>query len=187
MNSNLQILLFLFLLEILLELIWILTDYRPKKDKIKWYFRPRALLFSLEKGGTAILLIFTTFYYPLPKTSFDSVFIATGIIMGLSGFILAAWAKIIMKKSWRPAGENINLKQNKLITNGPFAFSRNPIYVGLWLLTFGTFIALKSYLIFIGIIIVARYYKAIIKEEKFLEKAFGKQYSGYKAKVPRFI
>lgn len=92
-----------------------------------------------------------------------------------------------MKSKWgMPAELNTN-RQNKIIKTGPFSFSRNPIYLGLILIVLGGLLALRSYTVLLIPFVISYFYKAVLKEEKILEKHFGKEYLEYKSKVRRFI
>ncbi len=187
MKIDTLILLFVILLELLLQIAWMVTDFRPLNEKVAWSFRPRTLLFTFETVISGVLLIITTLNFPLPSTSFDSVLRIIGLSLSIMGLIIAVWAKIAMKKSWGPAGLNHEYQENILITKGPFSFSRNPIYIGIIFLALGACIALRSYLIFLVLIPIIKFYRASVKEEGILEKKFGKSYLEYKNKVPRFL
>ena len=91
-----------------------------------------------------------------------------------------------MQQSWGVPGEHA-AKQNKLVTKGPFAFSRNPIYLGFLLLYFGYAAAILSWLIILRLPLALYFYKSAKKEEINLEKKFGKEYTEYKSRVPLFI
>ncbi len=78
----------------------------------------------------------------------------------------------------------------KLITNGLYAYVRNPMLLGLFIFMLGLgvlFGSLSLIFIFTPLFIVLNvlYLKAI--EEKELEKKFGKEYLEYKKRVPMFI
>ena len=110
-----------------------------------------------------------------------------GIGVFIVGVILAVWAKVVMKQSWgMPAQHNIK-RQSSLITNGPFQYSRNPIYIAIFLFGFGYFISLRSYLVFTMIIPLVYFNSAVYKEERFLEQYFGKEYRRYKKAVRRWL
>jgi len=77
----------------------------------------------------------------------------------------------------------------KIITTGPYKYSRNPMYifacgvpVGLGI-AFNTFWALFA---FIPALIIV-YFTAVKKEEKYLEAKFGQAYIDYKRKVRRWL
>jgi len=78
-----------------------------------------------------------------------------------------------------------------LITNGPFAYFRNPLYVGNMLLYAGLGVmsnALSPWLVIIGIVwFYVQYYLIVTKEEEYLAERFGDAYAQYKRHVRRFI
>lgn len=128
--------------------------------------------------------IVNTGFTDLPWSNLINFF---GLLIFMTGTILAVWAKITMGSSWgRPAQHNIKI-QSTLVTTGPFAFSRNPIYVGFLLLFLGFEMILQSYLIILILPLFFVVYFAVKKEEKLLEKHFGKEYLEYKKRVPRFL
>lgn len=116
-----------------------------------------------------------------------NVLVLIGLVIFLIGTMLAVWAKLSMGFSWgRPAQHDIKM-QSSLVTTGPFAFSRNPIYVGLLLLFLGFEIVVQSYLIILLFPLLLIVILAVKQEEKLLEKYFGKEYLEYKRKIPRFL
>ena len=76
-----------------------------------------------------------------------------------------------------------------LCTDGPFRFSRNPIYLGDWLILVGISLLLNTIwpLIFAPLIWVMLRFGVIRYEEAHLEAKFGDAYRGYKARVRRWI
>ena len=112
------------------------------------------------------------------------------IMIGLFGLGLALMAWTIglfaaVKKGslapWNPI--------DKLITTGPYAYVRNPMLLGVFLVLGGEALLFTSYplaiYLIIFIIINALYFP--LSEEKGLEKRFGQEYITYKSNVPRFI
>lgn len=77
----------------------------------------------------------------------------------------------------------------KLVTNGPFCISRNPIYLGFFISLVGATLVFPSMGAFIIVslffIITNSWY--IPFEEKNMEKTFGQSYLQYKKKVRRWI
>jgi len=77
----------------------------------------------------------------------------------------------------------------KLVSHGPFAWSRNPLYVGNFLIWLGV-ITLSGVLWFIPVAIVlfsVEYFYIVRYEEGVLESIFGKEYLDYKARTPRWF
>ncbi len=76
-----------------------------------------------------------------------------------------------------------------IITSGPFAYSRNPLYMVLAL--FHVAIALSwgngwALLLLIPALLVIRY-GVIAREERYLEAKFGAEYLAYKGRVRRWL
>lgn len=76
-----------------------------------------------------------------------------------------------------------------VVTAGPFALCRNPLYIGSFLISLGYFLMCSH--IYIWIIGVALFWMfhggAVSYEEKLLKEKFGEPYSNYCKYVPRFI
>jgi protein-S-isoprenylcysteine O-methyltransferase Ste14 len=78
----------------------------------------------------------------------------------------------------------------KLVTNGPYAYMRNPMLTGLFITLFGCGIYFNSIslaFIFTPFFIICNLIEIKYIEEPELEKRLGKDYLEYKKKVPRFI
>ncbi len=180
MNTVLIIVLTLGIL--IIKAVWIRTELKFSKER----FNLQMIKTNAVEALILILQILAAIFTPLPQSSFTHVLVIAGIVMYVSGFVLAFWSRAVMSKSWGVPGEHV-AKQNKLVTTGPFSFSRNPIYLAFLLLYFGFAAAIQSWLIILRIPLVIYFYKSTLREEKNLEKMFGKEYVDYKARVPRFI
>jgi protein-S-isoprenylcysteine O-methyltransferase Ste14 len=167
---------------IAIKTIWIRTEIHFSRERVNaQMFKTNAI-----EALIIILQILASIYTPIPKTPFNSAIIFTSIVAYIIGSILALWGRNTMSKSWGIPGVH-SAKQNKLVTTGPFAFSRNPIYLGFLLLYFGYAAAILSWLIILRIPLAIYFYKSAKKEEINLEKKFGKEYVEYKSRVPLFI
>jgi len=78
-----------------------------------------------------------------------------------------------------------------LVTSGPFAIIRNPLYAGNFFLALGACVAFNALMPWVLILYVVLYgvqYHFIVRlEETTLENKFGDAYRRYTAKVPRFF
>jgi protein-S-isoprenylcysteine O-methyltransferase Ste14 len=76
-----------------------------------------------------------------------------------------------------------------VVTNGPYNFSRNPIYLGFVCLLVGFSFIFKSWwgLILSPIMMIMLHQLVIRFEEAYLDKKFGEVYSGYKSRVRRWL
>jgi protein-S-isoprenylcysteine O-methyltransferase Ste14 len=76
-----------------------------------------------------------------------------------------------------------------LVTTGIHGWSRNPIYVGMFLLYAGIGIAARSpwvLILALPLVIILRY-GVVAREEAYLERRFGDAYRDYKARVRRWL
>jgi protein-S-isoprenylcysteine O-methyltransferase Ste14 len=76
-----------------------------------------------------------------------------------------------------------------LVTTGIHGWSRNPIYVGMFLLYAGIGVAARSpwVLILALPLLIILNYGVIAREEAYLERRFGDAYRDYKARVRRWL
>lgn len=104
------------------------------------------------------------------------------ITVGVIFFIIAA---ITMKNSWR-VGIDKSTK-SKLITEGIYKYSRNPAFVGFYLMFIGLFLVYADIITCISMFInIYAMNRLVLEEEKHLEEVFGKEYTDYKKKAPRY-
>lgn len=78
---------------------------------------------------------------------------------------------------------------HKLVTHGPFALSRNPLYNGNYFLWMG-FVALSGVWWFLPVatlLFAVEYYFIVRYEEGVLETIFGEEYLAFKRQTPRWI
>ena len=77
----------------------------------------------------------------------------------------------------------------RLVDYGAFAWCRNPLYVGNWLIWLG-FTVVSGVLWFLpvaAVIFAVEYYFIVRYEEGVLESIFGAEYLAYKARTPRWF
>ena len=119
-----------------------------------------------------------------PRRLFRAAWI--GLLLGwpliLLGAGLSLWAA-------REAGEMDVSSPDALLTEGPYAASRNPMYVGWTLMQAGiSFIKNTIWpLALLPPVIAYTHRFEIREEEEFLERKFGDEYLAYKHRVPRYF
>lgn len=109
------------------------------------------------------------------------------ILLGCSGLI---WVFIQGLRNFADAPERIELdwKPKLLMMRGPYAYSRNPMYVSEFALWFGWAIFFGSITVLIGGIVMCVVIKFIVRrEERDLKSQFDPGYSDYMATVPRWL
>jgi protein-S-isoprenylcysteine O-methyltransferase Ste14 len=80
-------------------------------------------------------------------------------------------------------------KRRVLATGGPYAHTRNPLYLGSLLLIFGAVVASASWWVAaIAAAYIAAFYPKVLREEaRFLAEKFGAEYASWAAQVPLFL
>lgn len=108
----------------------------------------------------------------------------TGVI---AGGALMLWAALTL---WRHHSTvNPYKGASELVTSGPFAFSRNPIYLADVWVYLGVMLLIGSLwpLVFAPLVWVTMRYGVIANEETHLRARFGASYHDYCARVRRWI
>ena len=144
---------------------------------------PRLFLAALLLGVVADRLL----PFPLTARAGDPVrwILASGLI--LVGLALAAAGIRNFARSATPVPTNEPTRA--LATTGIHGWSRNPIYLGLFLLYGGIGIAARSpwaLVLTLPLAITIRY-GVVAREEAYLERRFGDAYRDYKARVRRWL
>ena len=80
-------------------------------------------------------------------------------------------------------------KRVRLARSGPYAYTRNPLYLGSFLMAFGVILAGQRYelLLFFAIFFIGVYFPVMRAEESDLEKAYGAEFLKYVRGTPLFF
>lgn len=123
---------------------------------------------------------------PLPIVDAGSLWLSGSALIAIALILMViALVQFLEAKThiepWRPT--------TRIIQDGIFRYSRNPIYVAFCIATAGGGLLLNSWWVIAGILpLVLLLQQLVIKrEETYLESKFGKEYLDYKARVRRWI
>ncbi|MBD9375368.1 isoprenylcysteine carboxylmethyltransferase family protein [Rhizobium sp. ARZ01] len=125
--------------------------------------------------------------YPLPFLPAGVPTGWPGGILFLAGLALLIWAAM----TFRRAGTQIQTTDptTTIVDDGPYRFTRNPIYIGMFLGLIGLAVAFDS--LWLIVLLVPFYlvirYGVVAREEAYLERKFGDVYLAYKARVRRWL
>lgn len=105
-----------------------------------------------------------------------------GVALTAAGHLFAIWARLHLGRYW--SGE-VQLKEgHKLVTSGPYAFVRNPIYTGLLAAVLGSALALGNWRGVIAFaLVLGSFVRKIGIEERTLAPALGAEYDDYRGRV----
>jgi len=134
-------------------------------------------------------------YTPIPFVILMLVFENANPISLVVGFLIAVVGELIRFWGVSWAGSETRttggVGGSNLIISGPFAYVRNPLYVGNILMYFGLGVmslALFPYLLIVAITFFILQYQLIVgEEESFLKTKFGDQYKRFLENVPKFF
>lgn len=117
----------------------------------------------------------------------NTLALVVGLTFVAIGFTLAA----LSVRRFHLAGTSVvpGESSTALVVAGPYAFTRNPIYIGFVLAYFGLAIMLTSLwvlLLLIPVLIILQ--RGVVEpEEAYLDRKFGEAYRRYQARVPRWL
>ena len=117
---------------------------------------------------------FALLYFWLARPTVKSILLGTVLV--IPGLAVRALASGQLQKN------------EQLATAGPYAYTRNPLYLGSLILAMGFAVASRSWWIVAGIVLLffAIYLPVIRAEELFLRQRFP-QFEDYARQVPRFF
>jgi protein-S-isoprenylcysteine O-methyltransferase Ste14 len=122
------------------------------------------------------------------------VHLASGLWIRIAGLAIAAAGGAVASggsRTMHRAGTNVLPTKPTLaiVTDGPFRFTRNPLYLGNAIFYLGLallFNALWPLVLFVPMLLVI-HWGVIRREERYLEAKFGEAYLAYKARVRRWL
>jgi protein-S-isoprenylcysteine O-methyltransferase Ste14 len=124
---------------------------------------------------------------PIPFPVDRWISFTASLLISLVGLSFIFMAHKLFKRTgqnpvpWTPSPE--------LILEGPYRFTRNPMYLGLTLLQVGIGFAINNLWIFLfaapALLVV--HFIAVLPEERYLTEKFGESYKAYLVKVRRYL
>ena len=103
------------------------------------------------------------------------------------GVLLNGWFNLTMRRADTPIDPRKPV--SKLITEGPFRYTRNPAYLSLTMLYAGIALLRRALwaILLLPLVVVAIQRDQIEREERYLERTFGEEYLAYKERVRRWV
>lgn len=135
------------------------------KDRFQRWFKPR------------FAVIYPFGFFVLLFGFCDERSVRAGIGYVIAGLLIRLWSN------------GYAIKNDKLTISGPYAFVRNPLYLGTFLVALGMAVVLKTG--WAGVVFLLAmafmYRKTINDEQGMLTAKFGDAYRKYTAKVPAMV
>lgn len=111
---------------------------------------------------------------------------AAGSVAIAAGCAVNAWA--LVERRRRTAGDFELEHPQSLVTTGPYALTRHPMYVGWWLIHLGIGLLRGSAWV-VATVPAATLIEhlGVLSEERTLEHTFGDDWARYRDRVPRYV
>lgn len=161
------------------------SDYiaeAPAEQKMEPMFIPPPLYLLGALGAMALLNRLA----PGPKV-IPAGLRRLGFLGILAGMGLGTWGALLFRRTGTPV---IPTRQpTALVSDGPYRFTRNPMYLGMTVLLGGVGLLMAGLLpllvvpVFLGLLTS----RVVRREERTLAETFGDAYQRYVAKVPRWL
>jgi protein-S-isoprenylcysteine O-methyltransferase Ste14 len=154
-----------------------------QKDHPGVYFPPPLLYVAIF-----LISVLIDHFIRIDQSFFSSTIgLIASVVFIIAGFALMFPAVITFfqtKNSLIPIKAATSLQ-----TSGVYAFSRNPMYLGLLLIYVGLAFLIGNWwtLLFVPLLVVLINKLIILKEESYLERAFGAAFIEYKKKVRQWL
>ena len=148
-------------------------------------FHPPILLVAFLLLGFGLRAIVPLSFAPSFASEQSVTLVGSAIVV--MSFAMFFWAIATMRRSGGsiPTGEPTDV----IVHAGPYRYSRNPIYVSMVALLLGAGVWGNT-LWLIGLAVLAAYllwWGVISREEGYLERKFGSDYTSYKSQVRRWL
>jgi protein-S-isoprenylcysteine O-methyltransferase Ste14 len=155
--------------------------HQPQSDTAQLPFPPPFVFLAFLVIGSILSAIFPIDLLPL----------VTRLILGVAlisiGFFIASRAIRAMMQAHTPIDPFE--PTTAIVSDGPYRFLRNPIYLSLALAYLGIAVALNAIwaIVLWPIMLIMLTQVIVVREERYLEGKFGEAYTQYKSKVRRWL
>ncbi len=155
----------------------IIIGFTRLKMTLGQYQKQRRLVLAIVLGLVFIGLLFTKTSWE--NEEFAELIEAVGVGLIAIGILGRMWCTLYIG----------GRKSLKIVTQGPYSVSRNPLYVFSSIAAAGLGAQTESIVIAVVFMVgcAVAFHVVIFREEAFLQEEFGAAYSDYKSNTPRFF
>jgi protein-S-isoprenylcysteine O-methyltransferase Ste14 len=141
---------------------------------------------AVAVGLAAPLLALLGLIEPIGALDAPAAHVA-GIALFAAGLAGTLAAQIAMGESWRVGVDDATATE--LVTTGPFALVRNPVFAAMLPVSAGLALMVPSVAAFAGLVafVVALELQVRVVEEPYLRRVHGASYASYASRVGRFL
>jgi protein-S-isoprenylcysteine O-methyltransferase Ste14 len=141
---------------------------------------------ALVLGVAAPVLALADIVEPIEALDTGALHTA-GIVLAVLGIAATFYAQVAMGPSWRIGVDES--ERTELVTSGPFALVRNPIFSAMLPTALGLVLIVPSVVAIAGLVGLALALELQVRvvEEPYLLRVQGQRYAEYAARVGRFV
>ena len=141
---------------------------------------------ALIVGAAAPVLALVDAVEPIDALDTTAAHVA-GVVLFLVGLAATLAAQVAMGESWRIGVDEA--ERTDLVTDGPFALVRNPIFAAMLPTSLGLALMVPSWVALAGLaaLFAALELQVRVVEEPYLQRAHGQTYAEYAGRVGRFL
>jgi len=175
-----------------LWMAWVLYWWALSRH-VKVTVRRESPVSRLLHIGPLVIAAFLVGAERVPFASLDErilpwtvAFFWVGAALTAAGLLFTVWARVHLGTNW---SGTVTLKRgHELITSGPYAFVRHPIYTGLLLAFLGSALARDEWRGVLALVLVAlALWRKLRHEERWMREQFGDAYSAYSQRVAALV
>jgi protein-S-isoprenylcysteine O-methyltransferase Ste14 len=165
-------------------IVWAVTSLQAKATVQRGFGRG-SVLWRLVVFAVVVALAQAVMRGWLPRTTFPYGVRAAGATLTVLGIGFAIWARMALGRNW---GMPMTLRENpELVTGGPYALVRHPIYTGVSFGLLGTALTVGVWWFFVFLLGFAYFVISARQEEKDMLARFPDAYPAYRARTKMLV
>jgi protein-S-isoprenylcysteine O-methyltransferase Ste14 len=167
-------------------LVWLVSAIGAKRNKhgISWLREAKIRIALIILVVAAQVTPLHRYLAAISAPSSHPAVAGIGVALCGTGVGLAILARAYLGRNW---GMPMTVKlEPQLVSRGPYAFVRHPIYLGMLIATFGSALVMGIFWLFMAVLCLYFLYSAA-NEEKLMTKEFPDQYPAYKLRTKMLI
>lgn len=167
---------------------------RPKGNLLVQVVNVFNLFFLLVVNPVAALLLIMRQMATTDPTHFVidqpwalTILEAVGLLLYVTGFLLMAWALLILRRNYQLGG-SVPRAEDNMVMDGPYRLIRHPMYASALSIALGLSCLVQSWAFFAVFCIYLVLMLPLIRlEEAGLRTAYGERYAAYQQKTKRLV
>ncbi|MDE2188322.1 MAG: isoprenylcysteine carboxylmethyltransferase family protein [Patescibacteria group bacterium] len=169
---------------IIFILVWVISMFSAKRT-----MRQSGVNWLTYRIITIIIIVIIIHYVGVKVLIFGYVPNLSlqwlGAVLVTIGAAVAISARFYLGRNW---GMPMTVKENaELVTTGPYAYVRHPIYAGVLVSIIGSAAAFGLLWVIILVVYIGYFVPSIFVEEKIMANLFPETYPAYRARTKRLI